>query len=99
MLDIEVVYAEGEKQWRIPVSLYAGCTVLEAIQASGILSLCPQINISTQKVGIFGVLASFTTLLNDGDRVEIYRPIMVDPMQKRRDIAALAKKTKTGKKQ
>jgi putative ubiquitin-RnfH superfamily antitoxin RatB of RatAB toxin-antitoxin module len=61
-------------------------TVEEAIKLSGVLKLYPEINLSTQKVGIFGKIATLETTVKEGDRVEIYRQITVDPqtVQRRR---------------
>jgi putative ubiquitin-RnfH superfamily antitoxin RatB of RatAB toxin-antitoxin module len=61
-------------------------TVEEAINLSGVLKLYPEINLSNQKVGIFGKIAALHTTVKEGDRVEIYRQITVDPLtvQRRR---------------
>jgi putative ubiquitin-RnfH superfamily antitoxin RatB of RatAB toxin-antitoxin module len=61
-------------------------TVEEAIKLSGVLKLYPEINLGTQKVGIFGKIATLETTVKEGDRVEIYRQITVDPqtVQRRR---------------
>lgn len=79
MLSIEVCYALREQQTRIALMLPAGATVNDALVASGILDLHPEIDLSTQKVGILGKLAPLDALLADYDRVEIYRPLIVDP--------------------
>jgi putative ubiquitin-RnfH superfamily antitoxin RatB of RatAB toxin-antitoxin module len=61
-------------------------TVEEAIKLSGVLKLYPEINLDNQKVGIFGKIAALDTTVKEGDRVEIYRQITVDPLtvQRRR---------------
>jgi hypothetical protein len=61
-------------------------TVEETINLSGVLKLYPEINLSSQKVGIFGKIAALDTAVKDGDRVEIYRQITADPqmVQRRR---------------
>jgi putative ubiquitin-RnfH superfamily antitoxin RatB of RatAB toxin-antitoxin module len=61
-------------------------TIAETIQLSGVLTLYPEINLDNQKVGIFGKLAKLDTPVQEGDRVEIYRPITADPqaVQRRR---------------
>lgn len=76
---IGVVYAESNQQIVLSIELPENSTVLEAIEHSGILSRCPQVNLKKQKVGIYGKIVKLTTSLSDGDRVEIYRPITVDP--------------------
>jgi hypothetical protein len=61
-------------------------TIEETINLSGVLKLYPEINLSSQKVGIFGKIAALDTAVKDGDRVEIYRQITADPqmVQRRR---------------
>jgi putative ubiquitin-RnfH superfamily antitoxin RatB of RatAB toxin-antitoxin module len=78
-LSIEVCYASAGEQALIGVELPAGATLQQALDASGILRRFPQIDLSTQKVGVFGKLKPLDTVLADHDRVEIYRPLLVDP--------------------
>jgi uncharacterized protein len=78
-LSIEVCYALPDGQTLIPVELPEGATVQQALDASGILQRFPQIDLAQQKVGVFGKLQSLDTVLVDHDRVEIYRPLIVDP--------------------
>jgi hypothetical protein len=61
-------------------------TIEETINLSGVLKLYPEINLTSQKVGIFGKIAPLDTAVKDGDRVEIYRQITADPqmVQRRR---------------
>jgi hypothetical protein len=79
MLSIEVCYALPNEQVLIPVELPEGATVQQALDASGILQRCPQIDLAKQKVGVFGKLKPLDAVLADHDRVEIYRPLIVDP--------------------
>ena len=79
MLSIEVCYALPDGQMLIPVELPEGATVQQALDASGILRRYPQIDLAQQKVGVFGKLKPLDTVLVDHDRVEIYRPLIVDP--------------------
>lgn len=79
MLAIEVCYALPDEQALIPLQLPEGATVQQALEASGILQRYPQINLSQQKVGVFGKLKPLDAVLADHDRVEIYRPLTVDP--------------------
>lgn len=79
MLSIEVCYALPDRQTLIPVSLPEGATVRAAIEASGVLALHPEIDLVHAKTGIYGKLASLDAPLADHDRVEIYRPLIVDP--------------------
>jgi putative ubiquitin-RnfH superfamily antitoxin RatB of RatAB toxin-antitoxin module len=79
MLSIEVCYALPNEQALIPVELPEGATVQQALDASGILKRYPQIDLDKQKVGVFGKLKPLDAVLADHDRVEIYRPLIVDP--------------------
>jgi uncharacterized protein len=79
MLSIEVCYALPNEQALIPVELPEGSTLQQALDASGILKRFPQIDLAQQKVGVYGKLKPLDTVLADHDRVEIYRPLIVDP--------------------
>jgi putative ubiquitin-RnfH superfamily antitoxin RatB of RatAB toxin-antitoxin module len=59
-------------------------SVEQAIQRSGILKRFPEIDLTTQKVGIFGKLVKLDAPVKEGDRIEIYRPIIADPKTVRR---------------
>ncbi|CAB3791387.1 MULTISPECIES: RnfH family protein [Paraburkholderia] len=78
-LSIEVCYASPGGQALIAVDLPEGATLQQALDASGILQRFPGIDLNTQKVGVFGKLKPLDTVLADHDRVEIYRPLLVDP--------------------
>lgn len=78
-LSVEVCYAAPHEQALIAVSVPAGATLQQALDASGILQRYPQIDLTTQKVGVFGKVKPLDTVLADHDRVEIYRPLLVDP--------------------
>jgi hypothetical protein len=95
-IDIEVVYALPDKQTLLKQQVSAGTTVLEAVQASGILEKYPQIDIATSKVGIFGKLVKPDTVLREKDRIEIYRPLIADPKEVRRKRAEEGKVMKKG---
>ena len=85
-MKIGVVYAEPEKQIWLNIDVPEGITVKEAIVQSGILNKFPQIDIDSQKVGVFGKITKLDAKVSDGDRIEIYRPITADPLTvKRRD--------------
>ncbi|KDB07626.1 Protein rnfH [Burkholderia sp. lig30] len=79
MLSIEVCYALPDRQTLIAVALPEGATVRDAIDASGVLARHPEIDLAEAKTGIFGKLAPLDAPLADRDRVEIYRPLIVDP--------------------
>jgi hypothetical protein len=86
-IEIEVAYALPENQLVRRLDLPAGTTAKQAVEFSGITSLFPEIDLSRNKLGIFGKLVSPDTVLHDRDRVEIYRPLAVDPKESRRKRA------------
>ena len=81
---VEVAYASKTAQRVLTVTVQAGSTIREVIAHSGILALFPEIDLTRQKVGIFSKTASLSQVVNEGDRIEIYRPLLIDPMEKRR---------------
>jgi hypothetical protein len=97
-MNIEVAYALENKQTLLSLEIDANTTLKQAIEISGILSLYPQINLSKDKTGIFGKIAKLDTILREKDRVEIYRPLIADPKQVRKDRAAQGKNMRSGKK-
>jgi hypothetical protein len=74
---------EGEAR-EVGIELPGGASVLDAIRASGVLEAGGAVDISTQAVGIWGRAATLDTRLAEGDRVEIYRPLRLDPKEARR---------------
>lgn len=84
---VEVAYALPEKQYLQRVTLQQGATVEEAIRASGLLELRTGIDLSKNKVGIYSRPVKLADVLQDGDRVEIYRPLIADPKELRRQRA------------
>jgi putative ubiquitin-RnfH superfamily antitoxin RatB of RatAB toxin-antitoxin module len=95
-INIEVAYALPEKQVILPVNVELGTTIGGAIVQSGIMMEFPELDIEHSDVGIFGKPATMTTVLSDGDRVEIYRPLIADPKEVRRKRAAEGKVTRKG---
>ncbi len=86
-ISVEVVYALPDKQYLRSVKLNEGATVEQAINASGLLSLRKDIDLSSNKVGIFSRAVKLGDVVQDGDRVEIYRPLIADPKELRRQRA------------
>ncbi|QSG16782.1 RnfH family protein [Salmonella enterica subsp. enterica serovar Typhimurium] len=86
-LVVEVAYALPEKQYLQRVTLEEGATVEEAIRASGLLELRTDIDLAKNKVGIYSRPVKLTDTVQDGDRVEIYRPLIADPKALRRQRA------------
>jgi putative ubiquitin-RnfH superfamily antitoxin RatB of RatAB toxin-antitoxin module len=89
---VEVVYALPERQYLRNVTLVEGSSVEQAIVASGLLELRGDIDLQSNKVGIYSRPAKLADVLSDGDRVEIYRPLIADPKELRRQRAEKAKK-------
>jgi len=88
-IDVEVAYARSDRQVIIPLRhVPAGLTAQQAIEQSGILQQFPEINLAKQKIGIFSKVCSLDQVLEHGDRVEIYRPLLADPKDARRQRAA-----------
>ncbi len=88
---VEVAYALDDKQSLISLEVKDGTTLKEAIEASGILEIYNQIDLSKQQVGIFSKFASLDAVLREKDRVEIYRPLVADPKEVRKERAAQVK--------
>ena len=90
-IEVEVVYALAERQALIAVVIPSGTTVGEAVNQSGIAEQFPGHDLSACTLGIWGCPADSEQALQDGDRVEIYRPLLIDPREARRQLAAEGK--------
>ncbi|OSN06963.1 RnfH family protein [Lonsdalea iberica] len=88
---VEVVYALPERQFLRTLGLNEGSTVEQAIKASGLLTLRPEIDLNINKIGIFSRPVKLDQKLQEGDRVEIYRPLTADPKELRRQRAEHSK--------
>lgn len=86
-IQVEVVYALPEKQYLRTVTVPEGCTVEQAIETSGLTTLRKDINLAENKVGIFSRTVKLQDVVSPGDRVEIYRPLLADPKELRRQRA------------
>jgi uncharacterized protein len=95
-IQIEVAYAKPERQDVIQLKLAEGSTIAQAIDASGLLQRHPEIDLAKTKVGIFGKLSRMDTTVRERDRVEIYRPLIADPKEVRKQRAAEGKAMKKG---
>jgi putative ubiquitin-RnfH superfamily antitoxin RatB of RatAB toxin-antitoxin module len=93
-IQVEVAYATPEKQRIIALDVEEGSTVYQAAEQSGICDVFPEINLADAKMGIFGkaVRNPNDELLKQADRVEIYRPLIIDPKVARVNRAAKAAK-------
>ena len=95
-IHVEVVYALPERQEVIGINLPEGSTAGQAIEASGLLAKHPEIDLTRNKIGVYAKLAKVDTTLRDSDRVEIYRPLIADPKEVRKQRAAEGKAMKKG---
>lgn len=93
---VEVAYALSSKQLIVPIKVNAGITAEQAIKASGILQKFPEIDLAVNKIGIFGKLAKMDVPLRHLDRVEIYRPLIADPKEVRKQRVADGKVMRKG---
>jgi putative ubiquitin-RnfH superfamily antitoxin RatB of RatAB toxin-antitoxin module len=93
---VEVAYATPEKQLIIPITVKTGTTVQEAIDLSGIKKEFPEIDLDRDPIGIFGKHTTLDKTLREKDRIEIYRPLIADPKEIRRQRAEQGKKMKKG---
>ena len=92
-IEIEVAYATPDKQLILTLSVAADCTVYDAVRASGIDKKFPEIDLDSSKMGVFSKLVSKPKIqtLSPGDRIEVYRPLLIDPKANRKKRAAKAK--------
>ncbi len=95
-IEVEVIYALPHRQEHIHLKLAAGSTIQQAIDQSGLAGKYPEVDFSKLKTGIYGKLSKADTPLRDRDRVEIYRPLIADPKEVRKQRAAEGKVMKKG---
>lgn len=88
MIPVEVAYALPERQVLIPLIVPRHATIEEVIRQSGVLEQFPEIDLAVNKVGVFGRLCPLNREMEAGDRAEIYRPLIADPKEVRRRLAA-----------
>ena len=91
MIAIEIVYATLKIQKLISLRVLPNSTIEDALVQSDFLKDFPEINLETIAVDIFGKKATLNTRLKDKDRIEIYRPLLIDPMAARRKRAKVEK--------
>lgn len=85
MMEVEVAYARPDKQQIVPVTVPEGTTALEAARLSGIVDMFPELDLDATDMGVFGKVIKDPAAheLRQGDRVELYRPLKIDPKQAR----------------
>lgn len=96
LIDIEVVHAGVERQVLLSLKVAAGTTVAQALQASAIARAFPELDPGSCPVGIFGKVVSdpAVRVVEQGERIEIYRPLLADPKEVRRLRAQKAAKSR-----
>jgi uncharacterized protein len=92
-MKIEVVIAWPERQLCFPVELPAGATAWDAIRASGILDVVKDLDPTRTPIGVFAQPVGPEAVLHEGDRVEIYRPLLADPKDSRRRRVATKRRS------
>ena len=88
-IDVEVVFGTPGQQRLVSLRLQSGATVADAIEKSDFAREFADHDLSSLSVGVWGHLAARDTVLSAGDRVEIYRPLQMDPREARRRLATL----------
>ena len=83
-IEVEVAFAKQDEQLILTVQAAPGITVQQAIEQSGMLQRFPEIEIGKNRVGVFGKVTKLDAVLQPGDRVEIYRPLIADPKEQRK---------------
>ncbi len=96
LITVDIVYALRDVQELITLKLPAGVTVRDAVERSGLLVKFSEIDLTKNKLGVFAKLVKPDTVLRDRDRVEIYRPLIADPKEVRKQRAAEGKVMKKG---
>ncbi len=96
---VEVVFARPDRQSLVEVSVAEGATVADAIEASGLQEQFADLALDSLPVGIWGRQVERATLVRPGDRVELYRPLQLDPKAARRELAAAGMTMKDAREQ
>lgn len=86
-LEVEIAYANTTHQYISRCLVSPGQTILDVIVQSKILEKFPEIDLQQQAVGVFCKVCDLNTIVSDGDRIEIYRPLTIDPKEARRKKA------------
>jgi len=93
---LSVVYCALHAAWTKEIDCAQGATLGDAIKASGLLAAHPELNLAQLAVGVFSRPRALEEPVHDGDRIEIYRPLLVDPKEARRHRAQLRRRRKAG---
>ena len=95
MIQVEVIHAQPDQIWRRQLELPVGATAQQAIDASGVMLAFPALGNAPPEVGIYGRSCALRQVLQSGDRIEIYRPLVFDPMESRRRRAQHRQRKRT----
>lgn len=95
-INVEVAYAEPERQYLLELTVPAGSDVQHVLNESGFIER-HRLDLNINRVGIFGRFVALDHLVSAGDRVEVYRPLTADPKEIRRELAAQGKTMGRGK--
>ena len=90
-INIEVAYALPDKQALIQLTVEPGTTAMAAAEQSGIVDRFEGLTLEGAKLGVFGKAVPNTHVMSSGERVEIYRPLLIDPKEVRKARAAEAR--------
>lgn len=91
-ISIEVAAGLPRRQVVIPLEVPGGTTLAEAVALADLSSVLPELEVDDQRLGVFGKLRPPDTVLQEGDRAEVYRPLAADPKEVRRQLAELARR-------
>ncbi len=83
-IDVQLCFTTGQKEILLELNIRQGLAIKDVIVMSKLPEICPEIDFSQCKLGIFGKIKHIETVLQAGDRIEIYRPLTADPMEARR---------------
>ncbi|WP_174875304.1 RnfH family protein [Vogesella oryzae] len=95
-IQVEVAFALPARQKIVSLQVAPGTTALQAVELSGLAAEFAEIDLGALKLGIFSKAVKPETVLREHDRVEIYRPLLADPKEVRRQRAEAGKVTKKG---
>lgn len=87
VIRVEIAYATPTTQYKEQITVPTGSTAQQVIERSSVLKKFTEIKLSQNRIGIYGNLIELDAIVDDGDRLEIYRPLRADPKEVRRRLA------------
>lgn len=91
-ITVEIAAGTPERQQLVRLDVPEGTTAMAAVEQAGLEERLPEVEVDPGRIGIFGRLCKPDTVLRDGDRVEVYRPLKADPKEVRRRMAELERR-------